>query len=198
MRIGNEIGGVRHHNTSTDSKGEYRYRLLHQGQTMKDLPRQYWHDSFQRRAFRRVRDGTPTEKRGGAPAGIRRLRGDRQCLTITGAAPREFIHPHSHRPLTLRECSRLQTFPDSYQFVGSQASIARQIGNAVPPLAAFTLAHHLQSLDGAHGADCRSTIDPPRLFGFVLTDAVGMSKALRNTEELLSDIMHPQMKLPFT
>ena len=44
---------------------------LQPGQTMRDLPEAYWHQSYRRRAFRRVRDGTPTERRGGAPTGMR-------------------------------------------------------------------------------------------------------------------------------
>jgi DNA (cytosine-5)-methyltransferase 1 len=51
-----------------------RVQQLAPGQTMRDLPKELWHESYRRRAFRRVMDGTPTERRGGAPAGIRRLR----------------------------------------------------------------------------------------------------------------------------
>jgi DNA (cytosine-5)-methyltransferase 1 len=38
------------------------------------------------------------------------------------------------RQLSVRELSRLQTFPDDYDFVGTPASIRRQIGNATPPI----------------------------------------------------------------
>lgn len=51
-----------------------RVSSLFQGQTMRDLPRELWHESYKRRAFRRVMDGTPTARRGGAPCGIRRSR----------------------------------------------------------------------------------------------------------------------------
>ncbi|ABV86597.1 DNA-cytosine methyltransferase [Shewanella pealeana ATCC 700345] len=37
------------------------------------------------------------------------------------------------RLLSIRELARLQTFPDSYQFVGDRRSAQKQIGNAVPP-----------------------------------------------------------------
>jgi DNA (cytosine-5)-methyltransferase 1 len=45
-----------------------------------------------------------------------------------------YLHPQQHRPITHREAARLQTFPDSFTFSGSKIEIARQIGNAVPPL----------------------------------------------------------------
>jgi DNA (cytosine-5)-methyltransferase 1 len=45
-----------------------------------------------------------------------------------------FGHPEQDRALTLREGALLQTFPKSFKFCSTnQASIARQIGNAVPP-----------------------------------------------------------------
>jgi DNA (cytosine-5)-methyltransferase 1 len=45
-----------------------------------------------------------------------------------------FGHPEEHRAISLREGATLQTFPKSYIFKGStQAAIAKQIGNAVPP-----------------------------------------------------------------
>lgn len=43
-------------------------------------------------------------------------------------------HPEQDRALSLREGALLQTFPENYMFFGSVTTIARQIGNAVPPL----------------------------------------------------------------
>ena len=63
-----------------------RAELLRQGQRMRDLPEELWHDSYRRRAYRRVMDGTAVEKRGGAPSGVRRLRADEPSKAITGAA----------------------------------------------------------------------------------------------------------------
>ena len=53
--------------------------------------------------------------------------------------PRYFLHPLEDRPFTLRECARLQSFPDSFQITGDGSKVDlvsgyRLIGNAVPPL----------------------------------------------------------------
>lgn len=196
MRAGNSDLSVTEHFYSKVEKDIERYSLLKQGQTMKDLPEEHWHESFKRRAFRRVMDGTPTEKRGGAPSGIKRLHGHLQSLTITGAATREFIHPNENRPLTLRECARIQTFPDRYKFIGNTASVAQQIGNAVPPLAAAALASHLQQIDGCFGSGLQTSrcFTGSRLLGFVLTEAEGMSAALRSTESLLKTLQQSELE----
>jgi DNA (cytosine-5)-methyltransferase 1 len=47
-----------------------------------------------------------------------------------------YLHPEQHRPITHREAARLQSFPDDFIFAGSKIEIAKQIGNAVPPILA--------------------------------------------------------------
>lgn len=57
-----------------------------------------------------------------------------------------YLHPEADRPITHREAARLMTFPDDFVFEGSKIEIARQIGNAVPPVFAEKIAsyvHHL-------------------------------------------------------
>jgi DNA (cytosine-5)-methyltransferase 1 len=51
-----------------------------------------------------------------------------------------YLHPAQHRPITHREAARLQSFPDDFVFRGSKIEIARQIGNAVPPVLAARVA----------------------------------------------------------
>lgn len=51
------------------------------------------------------------------------------------------LHYGQERTLSHREAARFQSFPDSFEFVGtSQRAISQQIGNAVPPLLAYQLA----------------------------------------------------------
>ena len=163
-----------------------RMKSLRPGKTMKDLPDELQHASFKRRAKRRVMDGTPSEKRGGAPSGLKRLFFDEPCLTITGAATRELIHPVEHRPLTIRECARVQTFPDTFVFEGSAAQRIQQIGNAIPPLLAEVLGTHLQR----YGFDRGTACETGRLLGFSLTKASAMSPALAHTRSRLLGLTH--------
>lgn len=53
------------------------------------------------------------------------------------------MHYEQDRTLSQREAARLQTFPDSFQFVGSLSAINNQIGNAVPVLLAYQIAKEL-------------------------------------------------------
>lgn len=67
-----------------------------------------------------------------------RLRWDRPSATIRTEffKPEKgrYLHPSAHRVISHREAARLQSFPDRYVFEGTKVEIARQIGNAVPPL----------------------------------------------------------------
>lgn len=159
-----------------------RMELLRPGQTMHDLPPEYWHRTYRQRAYRRVMDGTPSERRGGPPAGLRRLHPDEPSKTITSGAPSEFVHPFEDRTLTLRECARLQTFPDSFVFVGSKSDKALLIGNAVPPKLAYVLAVHLRrQLEQKETLTAR-----PGVHDFTPTFSDGLSPALRRTYDLVA------------
>jgi DNA (cytosine-5)-methyltransferase 1 len=51
-----------------------------------------------------------------------------------------YLHPEADRPITHREAARLQSFPDDFVWMGSKIEVARQIGNAVPPLLGYAIA----------------------------------------------------------
>lgn len=57
-----------------------------------------------------------------------------------------YLHPQEHRPITHREAARFQSFPDSFQFCGTKIEVAKQIGNAVPPLLASRVADSVLAL----------------------------------------------------
>ena len=57
-----------------------------------------------------------------------------------------YLHPVADRPITHREAAFLQSFPGDYMFVGGNISVARQIGEAVPPELARRLGIHLLQL----------------------------------------------------
>lgn len=75
--------------------------------------------------------------------------------TIT-TLPDDFIHYSEPRILTVRECARLQSFPDWFRFLGKYTSGGdrrakecprfTQVGNAVPPRLAQFLGSYLQEV----------------------------------------------------
>ncbi len=89
-----------------------------------------------------------------------RLWWDRPALTIRTEFYKpekgRYLHPSAHRPITVREAARCMSFRDDFYFpeMQSMTSVARQIGNAVPPLLARRIAEQLvQQLDAVSGAD---------------------------------------------
>ncbi len=73
---------------------------------------------------------------------MRRIRWDHPAPTIVAHLAKDgymFIHPFRDRTITVREAARFQSFPDSFEFLGSMTSQFRQVGNAVPPILAEAL-----------------------------------------------------------
>jgi DNA (cytosine-5)-methyltransferase 1 len=66
-----------------------------------------------------------------------RLHWRRPARTITAVfdsfSRGQYAHPVEHRAITSREAASLQSFPESFRFIGPKKDVARQIGNAVPP-----------------------------------------------------------------
>jgi DNA (cytosine-5)-methyltransferase 1 len=84
------------------------------------------------------------KKKSGGTDLFGRLWWDRPAFTIRTEFYKpekgRYLHPVQHRPITHREAARLQSFPDGFIFCGTKIEIAKQIGNAVPPLLAARVA----------------------------------------------------------
>lgn len=80
-----------------------------------------------------------------------------------------FGHPVEDRTITLREGARLQTFPDDFVFEGSREEVARQIGNAVPPLLAQRLGQEFIACIGreSYGTAASPSLDRTSQYSFL-------------------------------
>lgn len=90
-------------------------------------------------------------KKSGSTDVFGRLWWDRPAYTIRTEFYKpekgRYLHPTEHRPITVREAARCMGFSDDFVLPTDQSmtSVARQIGNAVPPLLAHRLAEEVAS-----------------------------------------------------
>ena len=117
-----------------------RFSLLKEGEGLKDLFERF--SSEEREAMQRER---VLPKKIFIKRNVR-LKLAEPSSTVTSHCLDEFVHPIYNRALTVRECARLQSFPDSYFFHGpflvphldrTTQDKYEQIGDAVPPLLAY-------------------------------------------------------------
>lgn len=95
--------------------------LVPDGGNYKDLPEKYAHTRNFHVAWTRFASNKP------AP-------------TIDTGHRHHFHYKYNRVP-TVRECARLQSFPDDFLFLGNKSQQFRQVGNAVPPILAQEIAN---------------------------------------------------------
>jgi len=74
-----------------------------------------------------------------------RMNSKKPCFTIDAGHNHHF-HYKANRVPTVRECARIQSFPDRFRFYGKKTSQFRLVGNAVPPLLAKAIALKLKDM----------------------------------------------------
>ena len=114
-------------------------RMSHipQGGSWRDLP------------YRLLPSGMKLARRSDHTKRYGRLHPERQASTILTKCDLHwgaYIHPDQDRTITVREAARLQSFPDSFRFLGSRVEQYKQVGNAVPPILAQAVAESVLSI----------------------------------------------------
>lgn len=138
MRAGAPLQVSNHYAAKLSKQNLARIKFLKPGQDWRDLPHELLPPGMQR-ALRK--DHTRRYRRmkwsGIARSIITRFRDPKSG---------EYIHPHQHRTISIREAARLQSFPDWFVFEGSYSQQYDQVGNAVPPLLAKAVASELSAM----------------------------------------------------
>lgn len=93
------------------------------GGNIKCLPAEYWQVRKYNKAFERMSSSRPSN-------------------TID-TGHRNYFHYAEPRIPTVRESARIQSFPDSFEILGTRGSQYKQVGNAVPPLLAQAIAEEI-------------------------------------------------------
>ena len=132
-----------------------RFALLNQGDSLKDLFERYTGQEREQLQSERILPKKMFIKRN------YRLISGEPSPTVTSHCLDEFVHPNYNRALTVRECARLQSFPDSYDFCGGPYLVPHidrttqdkyeQIGDAVPPLLAYAWGKKIAEILEANG-----------------------------------------------
>ncbi|MCP4358437.1 MAG: DNA cytosine methyltransferase [Chloroflexi bacterium] len=132
-----------------------RFEHISWGESSADVPQEH---------LPRQRNGNGKISKKAYDQNNRRLYPYKPSHTIAASFYANFIHPFQHRNITAREGARIQSFPDSYRFMGKKTTPSHkllqregrlhdkhlcqynQIGNAVPPLLAKAIASHIQEV----------------------------------------------------
>lgn len=123
MRKGNKT--IKNHEVTIHNKQTISViSMVPDGGNIRSLPPEFWHIRKFNKAFQRMNSDLPSN-------------------TID-TGHRNYFHYEANRIPTVRESARIQSFPDSYVFLGSKGSQYKQIGNAVPPLLARAIASRIK------------------------------------------------------
>ena len=100
--------------------------MVPDGRNYKSLPQELWNTRKVNIAWTRMDSGKP-------------------CFTIDTGHNHHF-HYRANRVPTVRESARIQSFPDTFEFIGIKTSQLKQVGNAVPPLLVESIAHKIKTM----------------------------------------------------
>ena len=125
MRKGSQR--VKNHSiTVHNAKTKEIISMVPDGGNYKDLPKELWDTRKVHIAWTRMNSNKP-------------------CFTIDTGHNHHF-HYKENRVPTVRESARIQSFPDSFEFIGIKTSQLKQVGNAVPPLLAKAVGMRIKSM----------------------------------------------------
>jgi DNA (cytosine-5)-methyltransferase 1 len=140
------------HSEYTESVAKF-FRMIPPGGYWKSLPIE-----MQRQAL-----GGSFSSGGGKTGFFRRLSYEQPAPTVTTKPNRKgtsMCHPEFVRPISVRECARIQGFPDNWHFTGAMNQQYQQIGNAVPTYLGVAVGQALLAAEKAKKGS-RSAIPKP-------------------------------------
>lgn len=117
---------LNHSITIHNEKTKEIIAMVPDGGNYKDLPQELWSTRKVHIAWTRMDSMKP-------------------CFTIDTGHNHHF-HYKENRVPTVRESARIQSFPDSFEFIGIKTSQLKQVGNAVPPLLAKAVGESIKSM----------------------------------------------------
>lgn len=117
---------MNHVRTNHTAQTKHIISMVPDGGTIKDLSEEYYKVRNYNAAFKRMNSKLPS--------------------STIDCGHRNYFHYSLDRIPTARESARIQSFPDTYKFLGSKTSQYTQIGNAVPPLLANAIAIAIKKL----------------------------------------------------